>query len=78
MLMSMQKMVGGLVGLSIAMLLETLLLILRTSFPPELAIEKRHRRQYQAQRRGQPQQQPGRIAIERSSPDAAAAEKKQQ
>jgi hypothetical protein len=38
----LQKLVGGLVGLTIAMLLETLLLILRTNFSPELESSKRH------------------------------------
>lgn len=37
----MQKLVGGLVGLTVAMLLETLLLILRTNFSPELGTSKR-------------------------------------
>ena len=36
-----QKLVGGLVGLIVAMLLETLLLILRTNFSPELEPSKR-------------------------------------
>jgi hypothetical protein len=39
----LQKLVGGLVGLILAMLLETLLLILRTNFSPELESSKRQR-----------------------------------
>lgn len=55
-----QRLAGGLVGLTVAMLLETLLLILRTSFPPELESSKQPRRgdgvkQTAAQQQAQPE-----------------------